>query len=75
MPILHNTACLLDVADANVDIIQHPFSLKRLGFNFIFTPEISSLYNECFNISTYDRIKVLEKKRDYYVSNPMTKNF
>lgn len=75
VPKLHNSLSLEDVADYDVDIIQHPFSLKRLAFNFLFTPEISALYNECFQYTPYDKLKVLENKRDFFVSDPVTKRF
>ena len=75
MPRLHNTMSLEDVANIDIDIIQHPFSLKRLGFNFLFTPEISAIYNECFQYTAYDKLKVLESKKDFYVSDPVTNRF
>lgn len=75
MPILHNSLSMNDIVHHDIDIIQHPFSLKRLAFNFLFTPEISALYNECFNYTPYDKLKVLESKRDYFVSDPIFKSF
>lgn len=75
MPKLHNTLSIDDIAEYDIDIIQHPFSLKRLAFNFLFTPEISALYNECFQYTPYDRLKVLESKKDFFVSDPVTNKF
>lgn len=75
MPKLHNSLSLDDVEELDIDIIQHPFSLKRLAFNFLFTPEISALYNECFQVTPYDKLKVLQSKKDFFVSDPVTKSF
>lgn len=75
IPTLHNTLSMDDIAAHDIDIIQHPFSLKRLSFNFLFTPEISALYNECFQFTPYDKLKVLESKKDYFVSDPINKSF
>lgn len=75
MPLLHNTPSIDDVANVDIDIIQHPFSLKRLSMNFLFTPEFFTIYNDCFSLSAVEKLFSLRGKKDYYVSNKKTGRF
>ena len=77
MPRLYNSPSISDPAmGVDVDIVQHPFSLKRLSFNFLYTPDICALYNECFDTTPEQKLHVLLNKRmDYYVNDPTTNRF
>lgn len=75
IPILHNSPNLEDISNINVDLIQNPYSLKRLSMNFLYTPEHFKFFNDCFSVSAIDRLNVLLGKKDYYVSDPKTGRF